>query len=257
MRIRYFVIALLCLLSLQIDAQCDAVLDAGIKEYNDISGTIQRHIERLNNLELFFTNLDANCKSEIGNRAALYVGRIRDLKAELLSKQKREALQRKIAQDKKAEEERLELERIQREHEQRVSKNLIFVDGYGHLPDGSDIPIVRLIKAELAKYNFKFTSKPEKAVWSIYIAVDGKDARRTNQGDYMALAIPMMVIENLIEEEEVYDGSGIDESFFDDPTIYQDGMYSRGPNESDAIRNAFFQCIKPISETITKTIKYE
>ena len=248
----YAIILIIIPFCIEANAQCETILNDGIKEYNNAKGSMQK----LNQLESFFIDLDANCKDEIGNRAALYAGRIRDLKAQIAYNQKQQELKRKIEAEKRAEEERLELERIQKEQEDRIAQNLICMEGYGHLKEGVDYPIVSLIKGELSHtYNYKYTTKPEKAVWVVYIAIDSRNVRKVgNSGNYKAYAVPMIVIKNIIEDEIVYEGSGLE---FSDDYRGEDAKEANGNDEFAAIRSAFRKTIKPLSLTISNYITYE
>ena len=76
---------------------------------------------KLLELEKYFSNIDATCKNEIGNSAALCAEHVRDLRNKLIEAQRSAELRRKEAEKKLQEEERRELERIQREREERIA----------------------------------------------------------------------------------------------------------------------------------------
>lgn len=215
--------------------------------------------QELLNLEKYFLNIDAACKQEIGNSAALCAEQVKDLRNKLIEARRRADLRRKEEEKRIKDEERRELERIQREQEERIANNLLYIEGYGHLKDDTDYPIVSLIKGNLSKkYKYKYSTNPEKAVWGIYIAIDSRNVHPlSNHGDdyYKAYAVPLMVIKNLVTGEVVYEGSGLE---FAENYLGEDATESPAtPGELAAIRNAFRKTIDPLGLTISNFIQHE
>lgn len=212
--------------------------------------------KKLLELEKYFLNIDATCKNEIGNSAALCAEHVRDLRNKLIEARRCAELRRKEEEKRLKEEERRELERIQREREERIANNLLYIEGYGLLKDNTNYPIVNLIKGNLSKqYNYKYAQNSEKAVWGIFIAVDSRDVHIVeNTGQYMAYAVPMMLIKNLVTGEVLYEGSGLE---FSENYKGEDAKYSLGRDELATIRSAFRKVIDPLSLTISNYILYE
>ena len=249
------VLALIMMSSVVITMQaqgCVSYLETGKLAIADS----ERDEAKLLELEKYFLNIDAACKSEIGNSAALCAEYVRDLRNKLVEARKRAELQRKENEKRLKEEERKELERIKKEREDRIANNLLYIEGYGHLKDDTNYPIVSLIKGNLSKqYKYKYAQSAEKAVWGIYIAIDSRNVRWVeNTGQYMAYAVPMMLIKNLVTGEVVYEGSGLE---FAEEYKGEDAKYSIGIDELATIRSAFRKTIDPLSLTISNFIQHE
>lgn len=252
MKKNILLLSILCSINTISNAQgCVSYLETG----KEAMRNYERDEEKLLELEKYFMNIDAACKSEIGNSAALCAEQVRVLRNRLLEAQRRAELQRKEKERRLKEEEQKELERIQREREERIANNLIFIEGYGHLKDDTDYPIVSHIKGNLSKrYKYKYSPVAEKAIWGIYIAIDSRNVHEIKDGRYMAYAVPMMVIKNLISGEIVYEGSGLE---FSDDYKGEDAKSNLNLDELAAIRGAFRKTIEPLGLTISNYIQHE
>ncbi len=249
------ILAILSFITVRVDAQgCVSYLEKGKKSVKEC-GCDEQELLRL---EKYFLNIDAACKQEIGNSAALCAEHVRDLRNKLIEAKRRAELRRKEEEKRLKEEECREIERIQREREERIANNLLYIEGYGHLKDDTDYPIVSLIKGNLSrKYKYKYSTSPEKAVWGIYIAIDSRNVHiAENTGNWVAYAVPMMLIKNLITGEVLYEGSGLE---FSEDYRGEDAKESvgRSGDELATIRSAFRKTIDPLSLTISNIIQYE
>lgn len=232
---------------------CMAFLNDGVQKMKNAKSDLQT----LTELELYFSNVDAACKDEIGNSAAMYATQIRELKASLIERRRRTELQKKEVARKIAEEEQKELERMRRDSIARVKNNLVYVDGYGRLKDGTEIKIVQLIKGYLTKYNIEYAERPEEAVWAVYIAVDERKLKYLpTRNKYFASAEPIVIVRNLITGKELYEGSALE--YEPEPTKNKgDALEATHIDEMGAIRPAFRKTIPRISMTIVNFIKNE
>ena len=231
---------------------CMAYLNDGVARLKEAKSDIPT----LNRLEAYFSDVDATCRDEIGNSAALYAAQIREMKSSIWAKERREELRRKEVARELAEKERRELERMRRDSLARVENNLVFIDGYGRLKDGSEIKIVQLVKGELAKeHHLEYAETPETAVWAIYISVDQRKlVFKPKRNIYYASAEPMIVVKNLITGKVLYEGSGAEFDPDEDLTDH-DALEAVNVDEMGAIRSAFRKCIPRISMTVANYIK--
>ena len=232
---------------------CMAFLNDGVQKMKGAKSDLQA----LTEFEIYFSNVDAACKDEIGNSAAMYAAQIRGLKASLIERRRKAELHQKEVARQIEEEERKELERLRRDSIARLENNLVYIEGYGRLKNGSEIKIVQLVKGELTKYKIEYAERPEDAVWAVYIAVDERNLRYLpTRNKYFASAEPIVIVKNLITGKVLYEGSALE--YEPDPSKNKgDALEATHIDEMGAISLAFRKTIPRISKTIVNFIKNE
>ena len=235
---------------------CMAYLNDGVARLKGANGDIPTLIK----LEAYFSDVDATCRDEIGNSAALYAAQVREMKSSIWAKERREELRRKEVARELAEKERKELERMRRDSITRIESNLVFIDGYGRLKDGSEYNIVQQITGKLASQGYEFADSLNAAVWAVYIAIDVRNSEYKPQRNvYVASVEPLIVIKNLVSGKVLYRGSGaeFDPKQQDPSKLPQDAEEGRHVEEMGAVRQAFRKTIPRLCPTIENFIKHE
>lgn len=234
-KIVIFLVSVFCLAQLNM-AGCKTSLQYNIQLLNNVQGNIEQQLDELDKITPEFRIIDEQCQDEVGNMAALYVDRIQQMKTSLNRRLEEKIRQQQITTNKAAEQKKLEQKEAEERQQNRINNKLVYMSGYGKMPNGEIFNVVSTIKGQIknACPQVKYTSNSDDAFWSVQVAIDMNGEVRQRGEKYMATVAPIIVITNLITNEILYEGTGLESVSY---AGIVDGIAPL--DEASAIRTAF------------------